>query len=108
MQVLLAFTTNWTPTGGIDQYVQWAGGNLTHGDFFNNTAVMDLYKGFVAAVINRTNVYTGRKYVAFLLCFSKFEQCLQDCGQIASDSATDQVPVQLGTAMNLPYLGGTW
>lgn len=61
MQVLLALTDNWQPTGGADQFVTWAGGQV-HEDFFTDEAMKSMYKDHVAVLLNRVNTINGRVY----------------------------------------------
>ena len=44
-QVILSFTSNWTPTGGVDQFANLTGGS--HNDFFSKDAPKALFKDFV-------------------------------------------------------------
>lgn len=61
IKLILAFTSNWTPVGGVPQYLKWA--NQTEQEaFFADDEVKALYKAHVAAIVNRTNSINGRKY----------------------------------------------
>lgn len=61
VKLILAFTSNWTPTGGIPEYVKWAG--LTENTaFFTSPEVKNMYKEFVTAIVNRVNTINGRVY----------------------------------------------
>ena len=54
---------NWDTFGGKPQYEQWcnAAGTLNE-NFYTNAECKDIYKDFVTAMLNRTNVYNGRVY----------------------------------------------
>lgn len=61
MRVILSLTTNWSPTGGLPQYLEWAGsGNIA--DFYNDPTIKSWYKDFVTEVTSRTNSINGRVY----------------------------------------------
>ena len=34
---------NWQSTGGVDEYVSWAGANLTHSDFYTSNQTQKWY-----------------------------------------------------------------
>ncbi|MGC4175571.1 glycoside hydrolase 5 family protein [Demequina sp.] len=61
IKLVLPLVNNWTPFGGIDQYVRWAGGQY-HDDFFTNEQIKGWYKEWVDHLLNRTNTITGIKY----------------------------------------------
>lgn len=60
IKLILSFTSNWTPAGGVDFYAEAVGG--THNDFFTNEGAKNLYKKYMAAVLQRKNTLTGRTY----------------------------------------------
>ena len=60
-QLILAFTSNWTPTGGLPEYLKWSG-LTSQSDFFTSPATQGMYKDFVASIINRRNTINGRLY----------------------------------------------
>ncbi|QDZ17672.1 glycoside hydrolase [Chloropicon primus] len=73
IRVLLSLTNHWNEYGGTNQYVQWAkasanasqqGGSSSFGPdaFYSSVECRRLYKNFVAAVLERRNVYTGIAY----------------------------------------------
>lgn len=43
-------------------YAVQVSGTLTHDDFYRHSTVMQWYKNYVAMLLNRVNVYTGRAY----------------------------------------------
>lgn len=61
LKLILAFTSNWTPTGGVPEYVKWAGAT-DHNAFYTDPAIKNTYKEFVTTVINRRNTINGRLY----------------------------------------------
>ncbi|PRW59651.1 nitrilase 2 isoform A [Chlorella sorokiniana] len=60
LKVILSFTSNWTPMGGVDQFANMTGGS--HNDFFSKEAPKALFKDFVRTIVTRTNTITGRRY----------------------------------------------
>jgi mannan endo-1,4-beta-mannosidase len=48
--------------GGMELYVNWAGRGSDFVLFYTDPAVKALYKTYVQMLLNRTNVFTGRKY----------------------------------------------
>lgn len=54
-----SFTSNWAPTGGVDDFARLVG-NLTHNDFFTNDAAKSLYKDYVRTILMRKNTINGR------------------------------------------------
>jgi endo-1,4-beta-mannosidase len=60
-QLILAFTSNWTPTGGLPEYVKWAG-LANQSEFYTSPVARGMYRDFVAQVLNRRNSINGRLY----------------------------------------------
>jgi len=59
VRLILLFVDNWGYyTGGIPQFQKWRGG----GDFYRDPNLLADYKGYVAALINRKNSYSGITY----------------------------------------------
>ena len=48
LQVILSFTSNWTPMGGVDQFANLTGGS--HNDFFSKETPKALFKDFIRCV----------------------------------------------------------
>ncbi len=61
MKVIVVLTNNWKEFGGMDQYVRWRGGGH-HDDFYTDATIRGWYRAWVAHLLNRRNVYTGRLY----------------------------------------------
>ncbi|PSC76452.1 nitrilase 2 [Micractinium conductrix] len=61
IRLILAFTSNWTPTGGIPEYLKWAGTDQQV-DFYTRDDIKGWYRGWVEAVVNRVNTINGRTY----------------------------------------------
>jgi mannan endo-1,4-beta-mannosidase len=61
IRLILAFTSNWTPVGGIPQYLEWAG-STNQEDFYTDPQIKGWYKDFVSTVLNRENTLNGRTY----------------------------------------------
>lgn len=60
LKLILSFTSNWTPTGGVDEYANMTG--TQHNDFFSNPATMALYQDYLKTIVTRTNTINGRAY----------------------------------------------
>ena len=61
IRVILSLTTNWSPTGGLPQYLEWAGSG-NQADFYNDPQIKAWYKDMVTTVTSRTNSVNGRVY----------------------------------------------
>ncbi len=61
MKLILSFSSNWTPTGGIPEYLKWAGSEAPV-DFYTDPAIRKQYKDYVATVLARVNTVNGRTY----------------------------------------------
>ncbi|CAD7701855.1 unnamed protein product [Ostreobium quekettii] len=62
IRVLLSFTDNWPPSGGIDEYVSWSSTAESHTDFFTDAQTKQMYKDHVQQLITRVNSVNGRTY----------------------------------------------
>lgn len=61
IKLILAFTTNWTPVGGLPQYLTWA--NETEvSTFYTSPAISKMYQDHVRTVLTRVNTINGRTY----------------------------------------------
>lgn len=61
IRVLLALTDNWQATGGADQFVGWAGGDV-HEQFFSDPQAKQLFKAHLKVMLGRVNSINGRAY----------------------------------------------
>jgi mannan endo-1,4-beta-mannosidase len=61
LRLVIPFTNNWGDFGGMDKYVEWAGGSH-HDDFYTSPTIRGWYQDWIAHVLNRTNSITGVKY----------------------------------------------
>ena len=61
IRVILSLTTNWSPTGGLPQYLAWAGSS-NPADFYTDTQIKSWYKDLVTEVTGRVNTINGRVY----------------------------------------------
>ena len=61
MKLILSFSSNWTPTGGIPEYLKWAGSDKPV-DFYTDPAIKEQYKDYVETVLGRVNTVNGRTY----------------------------------------------
>jgi mannan endo-1,4-beta-mannosidase len=61
IKLVIPFVNNWNAFGGMDQYVRWRGGQY-HDEFYTDPLIRQWYKNWIAHVLNRVNVYTGKAY----------------------------------------------
>jgi mannan endo-1,4-beta-mannosidase len=61
LKLVLPLVNNWSAFGGIDQYVQWAGGTF-HDEFFTSQTIKGWYKDWILHLLNHVNFYSGIKY----------------------------------------------
>ena len=61
IKLILTFTNNWSPFGGMDQYVKWAGLE-DHNEFYTNEKIKGWFKNYISTMLNHVNVYTGVAY----------------------------------------------
>ncbi|MDV7105107.1 cellulase family glycosylhydrolase [Vibrio sp. TH_r3] len=58
IRVVIALTNNWGDFGGMQQYVDWFGGQH-HDDFYKNPEIKETFKAYAKHLITHTNQYTG-------------------------------------------------
>jgi mannan endo-1,4-beta-mannosidase len=58
LKVVLPLVNNWKDFGGMDQYVQWAGGQY-HDDFYTSTKIRSWYKNWISHLLNHVNSYSN-------------------------------------------------
>lgn len=61
IKLIIPLVNNWDDMGGMNQYVQWAGGG-SHDDFYTNPTCWTTYKNYVKYFLNRVNTITGMAY----------------------------------------------
>ncbi|NAZ82155.1 cellulase family glycosylhydrolase [Kineococcus sp. R8] len=61
LRLVIPFTNNWEDFGGMDKYVEWAGGDH-HDDFYTDPTIRGWYKDYISHLLNHTNTITGVKY----------------------------------------------
>jgi mannan endo-1,4-beta-mannosidase len=61
IKLVIPFVNNWNAFGGMDQYVRWRAGQY-HDEFYTDPLIRQWYKNWIAHVLNRVNVYTGKAY----------------------------------------------
>lgn len=61
IRLVLALTTNWSPTGGIPEYLRF-GDKTDPAAFFTDPEIKGLFKDYLKTVLTRTNSINGRKY----------------------------------------------
>ena len=64
LKVTVSLANNWSDFGGMDQYLAWYRGNSTwyHDEFYSDATIRQIYKDYVAHLLNRTNSRNGRLY----------------------------------------------
>ncbi|HEY0785508.1 MAG TPA: cellulase family glycosylhydrolase [Acidobacteriaceae bacterium] len=60
-KLILTLTNNWTPGGGMDQYVRWAG-DTYHDQFYTDPRIRTWYEAWISHLLNHVNAYTGKAY----------------------------------------------
>ncbi len=61
LKLILPLVNNWSPFGGVDQYVTWYR-LRSHGEFYTNPDTRDAYKKWALHLLNRRNMYSGLLY----------------------------------------------
>jgi mannan endo-1,4-beta-mannosidase len=61
LRLVIPFTNNWADFGGMDKYVEWAGGSH-HDDFYTDVRIRAWFRDYIAHLLDRTNSITGVKY----------------------------------------------
>ncbi|MEU4244492.1 cellulase family glycosylhydrolase [Actinoplanes sp. NPDC026619] len=61
LKLVIPFTNNWGDFGGMDKYVEWAGGSH-HDDFYTDARIRGWFRDYIAHLLDRTNSITGVKY----------------------------------------------
>ncbi|MDY6950389.1 MAG: cellulase family glycosylhydrolase [Thermodesulfobacteriota bacterium] len=61
LKLIIPFVNNWDDYGGMQQYVNWAGG-VHHDAFYTDPKTRGWYKDHISAMLNRTNTETGTQY----------------------------------------------
>jgi mannan endo-1,4-beta-mannosidase len=61
IRLVIPFTNNWSDFGGMDKYVEWAGG-AHHDDFYTDARIRGWYKDYIAHLLNHVNTITGVRY----------------------------------------------
>lgn len=61
VKLILTLTDNWRTADGLYGYVLWAGGQHPE-EFYTNPKAIQLYKDHQAAMANRLNTITNRRY----------------------------------------------
>ena len=64
IKVILVLTDYWEYNGGVAQYLDWSGAtrNANKNDFFTDRACKRMYEANARILIERVNVFTGRRY----------------------------------------------
>ena len=64
IKVILVLTDYWEYNGGVAQYLDWSGAtrNANKNDFFTDRACKRMYEANARVLIERVNVFTGRRY----------------------------------------------
>ena len=61
LKLIIPFTNNWADFGGMDKYVEWAGGSH-HDDFYTDQRIRGWYRDYIVHLLDHTNSITGVKY----------------------------------------------
>ncbi|KDD76362.1 hypothetical protein H632_c253p0, partial [Helicosporidium sp. ATCC 50920] len=61
VRLILAFTSNWTPVGGPQEYARWANADPDTG-FFVNPSAKAMFKNYIQMILQRVNKLNGRRY----------------------------------------------
>jgi mannan endo-1,4-beta-mannosidase len=61
LKLVIPFTNNWADFGGMDKYVEWAGGSH-HDDFYTDQRIRGWFRDYIAHLLDRTNTITGVRY----------------------------------------------
>jgi len=61
IRLVLALSSNWSPIGGIPQYLDWAG-STNREDFYTDPQIKAWYKDLVKTILTRENTINGRLY----------------------------------------------
>ena len=61
IKLVIPLTNNWADFGGMDKYVEWAGG-AHHDDFYTDPTIRGWFRDYITHLLNRTNSITGVKY----------------------------------------------
>jgi mannan endo-1,4-beta-mannosidase len=61
LKLVIPFTNNWSDFGGMDKYVEWAGGTH-HDDFYTDPVIRGWYQDYIAHLLNHVNTITGVRY----------------------------------------------
>lgn len=61
LKVIWALLDNWYPVGGVQSYVDWAGGSGPY-DFFTNEKSKEIYREVIRVITSRVNTINGRVY----------------------------------------------
>lgn len=63
IKVIIPFINNWDEFGGMNQYISWSPtAEKTHDAFYKDPWTKQLYKDYVAHLLNRVNTYTNVAY----------------------------------------------
>ena len=88
MRLILTMANYWPDYGGIGQYAKWLG-LANKLQFFTDPAAQDLYRRYVAHVVNRVNTVTGLAYKNDPTIFS-----WEIMNEPRSDCADDPTPTK--------------
>jgi mannan endo-1,4-beta-mannosidase len=63
IKLVIVLVNNWDDFGGMNAYVNWAKDPNRHDGFYTNETIKAAYKAYINHMLNRTNTYTGIKYM---------------------------------------------
>jgi len=62
IRLIIPLVNNWNDFGGMNKYVEWSSGAVTHDDFYTDETCKTMYRNYVQHFLNRVNTYTGIAY----------------------------------------------
>ncbi|MBY9005440.1 MAG: hypothetical protein KGD63_01650 [Candidatus Lokiarchaeota archaeon] len=61
IKLVIPFVNYWSDMGGMEQYCRWLGISDKE-EFYTNPTIMQYYKDYISALLNRVNIYSGIQY----------------------------------------------
>jgi hypothetical protein len=62
IRLILTLVNYWQDYGGLDRYIAWCDCDASQGDFYLDGKIKDMYRDYVAMLVNRKNTVTGILY----------------------------------------------
>ncbi len=61
IKLIIPFVNYWSDMGGMEQYCRWLGISNKE-EFYTNPKIIQYYKDYISALLNRVNIYSGIQY----------------------------------------------